>query len=211
MRTAVSKTEYHLTELKIALDPTDRRHINPPPVPRSSKVLDLGCGAGQTLLAAYPDRVTFGVDIDFGALKLGSSHAPQVRFVCAGAEDIPFADGAFDEVIARGVLPYTSIRKSLREIRRVLNRRGFLWMTLHPLSLPWHTALRANWKGKIHFAYVVVNGICFNLFQRQFPYPLGMGHETFQTERGMRRALKKAGFQDVRVERKNGHFLMIAS
>jgi ubiquinone/menaquinone biosynthesis C-methylase UbiE len=210
MRIPKRTPEYHLSELRIALDWTDPRHINPPAVPRSHKILDVGCGAGQTLLAAYPDRVTFGIDIDYDAVKLGSSHAEQVRFACAAAESLPFADSSFDEVVARGALPYTSIDRSLQEIRRVLKDGGIAWMTLHPPSIPWRTAKRSNWKGKIHFSYIVLNSLCFHFLQRQFPYPGGRGYESFQTEHGIRRALEKAGFRNISVE-KTGHFVVTAS
>jgi ubiquinone/menaquinone biosynthesis C-methylase UbiE len=210
MRIPKRTPEYHLSELRIALDGADPRHVNPPPVPHSHKILDVGCGAGQTLMAAYPDRVSFGIDIDYDAVRLGLSYAPRVRFACAAAESLPFPDSSFDEVIARGALPYTSIERSLREIRRVLKDGGFVWMTLHPLSIPWRTARRSNWKGRIHFLYIVLNGVFFHLLQRQFPYPGGRGYESFQTEHGIRRALEKAGFRNISVQ-KSGHFVVKAS
>lgn len=63
--------QYHRGELKVALDPSHPAHILPPGLPRSHAVLDIGCGAGQTLIAAYPDRISYGVDVDVEALKLG--------------------------------------------------------------------------------------------------------------------------------------------
>src|SRR5439155_7116311 len=53
----------HLAELKIALDPSDPRRFIPAGIPEHSKVLDVGCGAGQTLIAACEDRHAFGLDI----------------------------------------------------------------------------------------------------------------------------------------------------
>ncbi len=62
---------YHLDELRIAQDPSHPAHLLPPPVPASHRVLGVGCGAGQILLTAYPEQFTFGIDVDWSALRLG--------------------------------------------------------------------------------------------------------------------------------------------
>src|SRR3954452_15198821 len=72
--------EYDESELEIALNPNHPRHILPPALPSSFKVLDVGCGAGQTLLAAYPDRQTVGVDVSREALKAGRSLTDKTYF-----------------------------------------------------------------------------------------------------------------------------------
>ena len=43
----------------------------------------------------------------------------------AGAEDLPFWNGAFDLVISRVALPYTMLGASLPEIARVLADDGW--------------------------------------------------------------------------------------
>ena len=44
--------DYHSRELAIALDPTSDAHLMPD-IPNDARyVLDVGCGAGQTLIAA---------------------------------------------------------------------------------------------------------------------------------------------------------------
>ena len=199
--------DYHRGELKIALDPSHPAHILPPPLPRSRRVLDIGCGAGQTLIAAYPDRVSFGLDIDFDALKLGRSLTDRVCFVCGKAESLPWPNGQFDMVIARVSLAYTNIGASLKEIHRVLGEGGQLWMTLHPLSVPWKQAKSSNYKGRIFFAYILLNSICFHFAQKQFPF-LGR-YESFQTERGISQALIKNGFEGISISR-GRHFLVTA-
>ncbi len=40
-------------------------------------------------------------------------------------------------------------------------------MTLHPFSIPWRQAKESNYKGRIFFVYVVLNGILFHFLQRQ--------------------------------------------
>ena len=170
-------------------------------------MLDIGCGAGQTLIAAYPHQLTFGIDIDLSALRLGQTLTTDVAFVCSKAEALPFRPGEFDLVTARVSLAYTDIRRSLTEIRRVLKPGGLLWMTLHPFSIPWEQVKTSGWKGKPFFAYIVLNSFLFHLTQRQFPF-LGK-YESFQTEGGMRRALGRCGFSHVAI-RQDRHFLVTA-
>ncbi len=198
---------YHRAELEAALDPNHPAHILPPAVPLSHRVLDVGCGAGQTLIAAYPDRVCFGLDIDLEALRLGRSLTGRVRFVCGRAEALPYADEQFDLVVARVSLAYTNIGPALREIHRTLRKGGELWMTLHPFSIPWKLAKKANYKGRIFFGYVLANSLLFHLVQKQFPF-LGR-YESFQTERGIRRALLRSGFEHISITRES-HFLVTA-
>jgi ubiquinone/menaquinone biosynthesis C-methylase UbiE len=199
--------EYHLGELEVARDPTHPGHVLPPPTSPGNLVLDVGCGAGQTLIAAYPDQDSFGIDVDLAALELGRSLASRITFVQGRAEALPFANGQFDLVVARVSLAYTSIPQSLKEIRRVLKPGGKLWMALHTFAVPWEAARRSNWRGKIFFGYIVVNSLLFHLVQREFAL-LGR-HESFQTEHGMRRALQRIGFSEIQVTHQP-HFVITA-
>src|ERR1051325_3965897 len=121
-------SDYNIAELRIALDPKHPNHILPPSLPASAKVLDIGCGAGQSLMAAYPDRVSFGIDISFAALKLGKSMSDRIRLVNGGAEALPFQGASFDFVFARVSLPYTNIAAALREVHRVVKADGRILM-----------------------------------------------------------------------------------
>ncbi len=199
--------KYHLEELKIALDPSHPAHILPPRVSLGSRVLDLGCGAGQTLIAAYPHHTTHGLDIDLPILQLGQTLSGDVRFCCGRAEALPYREDAFDIVVARVSLAYTDIGQTLQEIRRVLKPGGRLWITLHTWHTPWETAKRGNWRGKLFFSYIVANSLLFHLTQKQFCF-LGR-YESFQTQGGMLRALRSSGFEDLEVSRSR-HFLIQA-
>ena len=53
MTSPEERTAYHLAELEIAADPGHPAHLNPA-IPPGARVLDLGCGAGQTLIATAP-------------------------------------------------------------------------------------------------------------------------------------------------------------
>jgi SAM-dependent methyltransferase len=202
----VSET-YHLDELRIALDPSHPAHILPPKVQPGSMVLDLGCGAGQTLIAAYPDQTTFGLDVDHSILKLGSKLSRDVRFCCGKAEELPYRDDTFDLVIARVSLAYTEIERSLHEASRVLKPGGRLWMTLHPWHLPLRMAQHGNWRGRLFFLYVVANSLSLHYLGKEFSL---MGkRESFQTRSGMVRLLKKCGFGDICITR-DKHFVIEA-
>jgi ubiquinone/menaquinone biosynthesis C-methylase UbiE len=199
--------QYHLGELKIAQDPNHPAHILPPSVPIGTQILDVGCGAGQTLIASYPNRITHGIDVDFRALLLGSSLTDRIQFVCGRAEALPYPSECFDLVTARVSLAYMNIRKSLREIRRVLKPGAMLWMTLHSFSVPWESAKKSNLRGKVYFGYIILNSSIFHVLQRNIPF-FGT-YESFQTENGMKRALERCGFDTITTLR-GQHFVMTA-
>jgi ubiquinone/menaquinone biosynthesis C-methylase UbiE len=185
----------HLEELRIAFDPAHRGHVNPD-IRGCERVLDVGCGAGQTLISAYAETPAVGVDLDFTALQLAKSLSKNAMFACAAAECLPFADSSFDLVVSRVALPYTRISSSLAEIHRVLRSGGRLWAVLHPISVPWREAVGGNIKSYIYFIYVLLNGLLFHFGQVQVGF-LGQGYESFQTRRGMQRALVSTLFEEI--------------
>jgi ubiquinone/menaquinone biosynthesis C-methylase UbiE len=200
--------QYNLEELHIALDRSRPENILPPDLPEEAKVLDIGCGSGQTLIATYPNRISFGIDVDPRALAFGKTITSKVCFTQAQAERLPFASESFDLVVARVSLPYTHLPTTLLEIRRVLKPGGQLWATMHPLSIPWNQMKVSNYRGKIFFLYVLLNGIVFHYLQTQFSM-LGRC-ESFQTPQGMRKALAGARFESTTIT-VNRHFLVTAS
>jgi ubiquinone/menaquinone biosynthesis C-methylase UbiE len=184
-----------MEEMRIGLDANHRSHINPD-IRGYSHILDVGCGAGQTLVSSCPKLPAVGIDVDFAALKLGRSLAQQASFVCGAAEHLPFRDASFDCVISRVALPYTLLTCSLSEIRRVLTPGGGLWAVLHPISVPWSEARRGNFNSYLYFSYVLLNSLLFHFAQRQIRLAQ-RGCESFQTCYGMRKALSAAGFDEI--------------
>jgi ubiquinone/menaquinone biosynthesis C-methylase UbiE len=176
-------------------------------------VLDVGCGAGQTLIAGIlsEGRECFGVDIDLEALALGRTFSTELRLACANGEALPFPGGSFDLVVCRVALPYMHIATAIGEMGRVARPGGNIWLVIHPFRLAaawlWH-ALRA---GRLRTAafrcFVIVNGLVLHLTGRQLAAPVGRNRwETFQTRHSIMRALHKAGFTNVRTER-GPHFV----
>jgi len=212
----MSEIAYHLGELDIARNADDARRILPELPETFESILDLGCGIGQTLIACNLPPKTFacGVDVNEEALAYGRKIADHISFVRASGEHLPFADGLFDVVISRVTLPHMHVPKALREISRALKPRGRVWLTLYPMSWILHRAgesLKAgNLKNFAYQFYVMTNGAFFHLTGRQFRFPFNRRCESFQTVKGVIRALKEAGFENVRAEQ-NRFFIVTAS
>ena len=98
-------------------------------VPRAGirKVLDLGCGQGNTsrmLAAQFPDAEVTGLEYDpnLVAYARANSSSTRVRFEQGDATKLPFTEGSFDLVFARYLLvhipePDLVIREMFRGLR----------------------------------------------------------------------------------------------
>lgn len=96
-------------------------------VPRATRALDIGCGAGLSTAALEPlaeGRV--GLEPVATMLRHHGVVAPDARFAIGRAEDLPFADGSFQLVTAAGSLNYADRDRALPEIARVLTAPGVL-------------------------------------------------------------------------------------
>ncbi len=164
------------------------------------RILDIGCGAGQTLLVAASAHNCVGLDVNIDALELGRTWKPEQKFVCARAEALPFAPRSFDLVMARVSLPYTDIPLVLTEVARVLKPGGRFWTALHSFGLLRKIYLRdLNWRRLGAFGLVSINGLALHLFHRPLKLPASR-LETFQTQGGFQYLLEIAGFEDIRFE-----------
>jgi SAM-dependent methyltransferase len=208
--------EYHLSELRIAQDASAPGHLLPP-IPRTSRaVLDVGCGAGQTLIASNlaDDVLACGVDPQAEALALGRTLTDRVHFVASMGEALPFDAATFDFVFSRVALPYTHVPTAAAEMARVLAPGGRLWLTLHPVGMA-TTSLREGLRAlsarrTIFAVYVLMNALLLHLFGRQVAFPIGRRrHESVQTDRGMRVVLRNAGLTAITVTR--GRFYVVSA
>ncbi len=196
---------YHEAELAIARSPDDPRRILPPIPPNARRVLDVGCGAGQSFigLGLPPTVVSVGLDRDPDALALGATWTSNVRFVCGSGESLPFGDESFDFVFSRVAVPYMNIPTAVHEMHRVLTAGGTLWLVLHPPKIVFSqlfAALRSlNVKSVLLQSYAALNGILFHLTGRLIPSPMrNYRYESFQTVRSVRH-LERAGFTSARA------------
>jgi ubiquinone/menaquinone biosynthesis C-methylase UbiE len=223
-----SKDEYHQNELNIALDSNNFANFLPR-IRVGEKVLDIGCGAGQTLIAVCPPRLkgegggcvtcartddachgwACGVDIDQDALRLGRAWSDVLHLQHASAEHLPYNDKQFDIVISRVCLYLVDMQAALSEIRRVLRPGGRIWFTLHRFSMVRQQLTGKNWRGRIFLTYVVLNGLLFHLTLRTLA--LFNRREYWQTSSAMRRVLKKYQFEKINCAIKGNTLIVSAS
>lgn len=172
------------------------------------RVLDLGCGPGRDLApwgVNAADEVT-GLDIDGSRLAIAKVQFSNRTYLQGSGECLPFKDESFDRVISAVALPYMNIQKTLAEIRRVLVPGGGLSLSLH---LPSFTTAELLHKAIPHLVptlfrlYVVANGLVFHCTGRTVRFA-NRRTESFQTERGMRIALTRAGFANLSFSRATG-------
>lgn len=180
----------------------------PPITNRHRHILDVGCGAGQTLIASKLTTgvVASGIDIDSDALSLGRRIDAKIHFVRASGEAIPFRSDYFDLVVSRVALPFMNISRALAEMWRVLKDGGDLWVTLHPPSMAVKDLLgnlsRLELKGAAYRLTVLANGMALHFSGKQFQIPLSrIPYESCQTNRGVITSLNRAGFDQVNIRR----------
>jgi len=205
---------YHEAELEIARSPGDPRSILPNVPPNARRILDVGCGAGQSLIALGLPSTTIavGIDRDSDALSLGATWTRDVQFACGSGESLPFADETFDFVFSRVALPYMHVPTALNEIRRVLAPGGRMWLVLHGPRIVFSQLAEAvrggHAKSALFQSYAAVNGALYHLTGRLLRWPVGGRYESFQTRRIVPR-LRRAGFTDIHVE-SAPHFILQA-
>lgn len=127
-----ARLAYHLAEFRIQSPPSEVIRVSSYlQLKQDSLVLDIGCGAGQTLFTLHGlANVQYtGVDRDSAALAWGSRlqklfGMPDIQLICASAESIPFVDSHFTHVVSRVALNYVHQKTALREAVRVLKPGG---------------------------------------------------------------------------------------
>jgi ubiquinone/menaquinone biosynthesis C-methylase UbiE len=172
------------------------------------RVLDLGCGSGRHLTrwgVTTSDAVT-GLDINYHGVSIAKGKFPDRTYLQGAGECLPFADESFDRVISAIALPYMNIRKALAEIQRILVPGGAVSLSLHAPSFTIAELLRnaiPRPLPTVFRLYVMSNGLLFHCTGRNVGFLKGRT-ESFQTERGMRLALNRAGFVNPSFSRSPG-------
>lgn len=113
--------------LGIILEPLTGPVLERVPKVGVRRVLDLGCGQGNTsrlLAERFPEAEVLGIEFDGRLVEVARAGAngARVRFEQGDATGLPFADGAFDLVFARYLLlhvpePDVVVREMLRVTR----------------------------------------------------------------------------------------------
>lgn len=213
----MTSIDYHLNELKIALDASDKRRVLPSLRDGDEAILDIGCGIGQSFVALNClDRVCVGVDVDLDALRYGAAtYGEAIRFILCDAARIPMPSGYFDLVLSRVSLPYTNVPQVVEEIKRTLKPgSGRVWLTLHVRAtamayLKAAVRPRLNLKRLTHVLYILVNGYALKYCGFVFPF-VGGRYESWQDPEAMKTLLQRHGFVDVQAYTANGHSIVEA-
>jgi SAM-dependent methyltransferase len=94
------------------------------------RILDAGCGAGARGVAAQLGCQVTGADASPALLTIARQRLPAARFEEADIEALPFADGAFDAVIAVNSVMYASaMGAAVGELARVTAPGGKVVIT----------------------------------------------------------------------------------
>lgn len=100
-------------------------------LPTGSKVLEVGCGAGQFIRAVkkiYPALDCYGTDISRKAIATAQLSTEGVSYILQEEKSLPFADEYFSAVLVYDVLEHVvGPEIFLKEIHRVLKPDGILY------------------------------------------------------------------------------------
>jgi ubiquinone/menaquinone biosynthesis C-methylase UbiE len=137
-----------------------RRILSAAGITAQDRVLDLGCGIGNILIA-LAERTAFehaaiGVDVSPALIDLGQREVrnagldDRIKLQVAPATSLPFGDGRFDVVLTSHVIKHLDndvLTRALREVARVLRPGGrlLLWeFKKSPLSAPLFISARTT-------------------------------------------------------------------
>lgn len=93
-------------------------------------VLDVGCNMGL-ILNNVDSKFKIGIDIDFNSLKAGKKTYPDIEFVGASAEQLPFREKSIKFTISIHTIDQFAInqKKAVNEIIRTLDNNGKIFLT----------------------------------------------------------------------------------
>ena len=202
--------EYHLKELEIALNADDPRRVMPTLLDTDEVLLDIGCGIGQSFIALdSTDRTCVGIDNDKESTAYGiKNYGDKIQFIHTDAHQIPIPSKTFDLVFCRVSLPYTNIPKVIKEIKRVLQKDGRVWLTIHTKKIAVGYLTEAiekpfQIKRLVHVLYILTNGYLLKYFGFLLPFINGK-YESWQDASALEKLLKRNGFE-VKVQEVGGH------
>lgn len=119
-------------------------------------MLELGCGGGQwsVALGSLGARPV-GLDVSRAQLRHARSASPTLPLLAADAEQLPFADAAFDIVFCdHGAMSFCDPERTLPEVSRVLRAGGLLaFCTATPLLYLTWNAEKSRQSRRLHQTY----------------------------------------------------------
>jgi ubiquinone/menaquinone biosynthesis C-methylase UbiE len=179
------------------------------------RVLDLGCGTGDSWRNLHLQMENFriiGIDT-----RCDRAQAANFKYrdrgwtyLCGRGEQLPLPAGSVDGVFCEVALPYMHIPRTLAELHRVLIPGGWLRATLHSPAFTWSEFRKSFPRPKqtLFRVFVFLNGMFLHFFGDVIS--LGRVAESCQTDRGMRIALRRAGFKNVTFRHEGRRFFVEA-
>lgn len=182
---------------------------------KQQKILDLGCGAGDSWRhfgLAAEDWQVVGIDIAIERLQAASRKYSERgwAYIRARGENIPLANESVSQVLCWVALPYMHIPRTVAEIHRVLIPGGWFRAAVHSPGFTWSELRKAFPKPKPTFfrVFVLLNGLVLHFSGRVLS--VGKKAESCQTEAGLRLALGRAGFSAIAFRHDGPKFLVEA-
>ena len=181
------------------LAPFGRRAMDCADIGAGQRVLDVGCGCGETTLelARRVGAGGFVTGIDISRLLIerarqlaGESRLANIRFEEADAQTIPFPPQSFDVVFSRfGIMFFDEPDAAFANLRAALRPGGRLSFVCWP-------APREN-----QFITIPVAAAARHITPPEPGDPDAPGPFAFAEPERVRRILSRAGFSDIETER----------
>lgn len=170
---------------------------------KDKKVLDIGCGPGEWLVAvsASSPSMAVGGDLDDKWLKVASDRLEKLEKIYLMKLDachLPFKNNSFDIVICYLVMPYViEDNVFIREIARVLKEQGRLLIGTHGMGYPLKRIMFGG--GRISAMKSILSTILYNIFKKK------IYADTFQP---VKRVIKLLNNYDIQAEKVYGNKFM---
>jgi len=166
------------------------------------KILDAGCGRGETALAlARAGAEVAGIDYSEAAVELTKEMLadvqPDAEIVAGSVTDLPWPDNTFDRVQFSDVIEHLDPPQTvpaLSEFRRVLKPGGFLLVHTAPNLL----FMKYGWPASRPFVRLAGHGEIADRVDKWFEIAEDY-HVNEQSVHTLRKALRQAGFANPHV------------
>jgi 2-polyprenyl-3-methyl-5-hydroxy-6-metoxy-1,4-benzoquinol methylase len=116
---------------------------------KGGRLLEVGSGLGHLVGQLEDSFETYGMDLNHWAVKQSKPVIHRTSLETASAQELPYADGAFDVVIIKHIVEHLpDPARALNEIGRVLQPGGILILATPNLG-----SLLKPWKGERWIGY----------------------------------------------------------